>query len=787
MKSSTVDTVTGWDSGPFTDGHAGLRELADREFTGAVTNGAAWLFMLNGRVIGVFDGNIDSFEDASGTRYEAPHASLPLLYTMQETGGETRAKYYSEKTPLSEVDATLKGGKFTGYVELSENVLSGDYYTVYQGGKSMSVAFVGNNRRMLTGDEAFQRADDEVGIYEVKTVDIDVVAIPDPEPESSEDGSSDATSAGAAGAAGAGTVGAATGTDSNAPDTADEANPDAAPGQGGVTFGGEDPLADDGPASASTDPLAESDSAPAGPVGESSETTADATPEPAAEDDSPTRPAGAEDPLADDDPLAEAEPPVDDTASSGRPTQDPLADSTPEEQPPAQSGSGASQEREEPTSKQSDRVEQPETTAEDDATVDHHQRPRPDVPSKPSAFDDEATWRESRTIPALDPENTSAPESASANGAAGAARQPKTSAQSQNVDRDRQQSGSQSAPGQGGRAQPRKRLQETEAAADELRSERDRLAARVEELEAERERLSESDVQHEQELQRLRQQRDEATEQVKKLESTVADLEATIETLEAQLADAQADQADTASKQSVSPDRAFQGTNLFVRYSRKGGATLDDAFDGSASREEVNENLRLEHHTDFDADETVVEDQTYDDWLESTVEYGFSRWLVTEFIHDVRETRNQSSLEALYQAIPDVDRIEFHGTVDVPTFEGESERFTFDVVLRDRMGDPLVVANLNDSREPATESMVDSLVESAAPVGEAEPTLAGAFFVTTSYFEPGALETAHDATGGGLLRRERRKSFVKLSRKEGYHLCLVETRNGEFHVNVPEL
>ncbi|ESP87624.1 hypothetical protein K933_12937, partial [Candidatus Halobonum tyrrellensis G22] len=182
MDGETVETVTGWASEPFEGGYAGLHELAAREFTGAVTDGTAWLFVLNGRVVGVADGDVGSFADADGTAYAAPDPSLPLLFAMREAGdeGETRGRYYTNDTPLSEVDATLSAGNFTGYVELSENVLSGDYYVVYHGGRSLACAFVGSARRTLTGDEAFERANDEVGIYEVYEVPVSVVDVPDP-------------------------------------------------------------------------------------------------------------------------------------------------------------------------------------------------------------------------------------------------------------------------------------------------------------------------------------------------------------------------------------------------------------------------------------------------------------------------------------------------------------------------------------------------------------------------------------------------------------------------------
>src|SRR6056297_598818 len=200
MDPRTQERVEEWDSRPFNGGFDGLSDLAHADFSGAVSAAGTWLCMLNGRVVGVIDGDIDDFETASGTCYEAPDPSLPLLCTMEEQGGETRAKYYTNETPLREVDETLQSGSFTGYIELSENVLSGDYYAVYYGGRRMAAAYIGNAERLLTGEEAFERAADEVGIYEVTDVEIDVVDVPgtadtDPDAASETDSETESTSA----------------------------------------------------------------------------------------------------------------------------------------------------------------------------------------------------------------------------------------------------------------------------------------------------------------------------------------------------------------------------------------------------------------------------------------------------------------------------------------------------------------------------------------------------------------------------------------------------------------
>ena len=92
--------ITGWDAQEFSDGFAELRRLADRELSGAVTNGTGWLFVFEGRVVGTVGADLDAFADASGTIYQAPADVLPVLFAMQERGGEPRAQYYTNDTAL---------------------------------------------------------------------------------------------------------------------------------------------------------------------------------------------------------------------------------------------------------------------------------------------------------------------------------------------------------------------------------------------------------------------------------------------------------------------------------------------------------------------------------------------------------------------------------------------------------------------------------------------------------------------------------------------------------------
>lgn len=188
MDEGIADAVGDWETRPFTDGYRGLQALSEESFSGAVEADGTWALFINGRVVGVHEGvgtaqepgDIETFEGASGTIYEAPHDSLPLLFTMQLDGGEVVRRNTTSDRPIEDVHRELSEEGFTGYLELSEHVVSGDYYIVYQRGKSMNVAFIGNARRLKTGEEAFERTTTEVGVYEVHAVPLSVVDIPEP-------------------------------------------------------------------------------------------------------------------------------------------------------------------------------------------------------------------------------------------------------------------------------------------------------------------------------------------------------------------------------------------------------------------------------------------------------------------------------------------------------------------------------------------------------------------------------------------------------------------------------
>jgi hypothetical protein len=576
MHSRTKKRVERWDSAPFSGGYGRLRALAAADFSGAITVDGAWLFLLNGRVVGTLDGSLEDFETGAGTRYVAPHPSLPLFCVMYERGGETKGTYHTNDTSLEAVDRTLRERSFTGYVELSENVVSGDYYAVYYGGQRLALAYVGGSERLLTGDEAFDRAIDEVGIYSVVAADVDVAEVPD------------------------------------APD----------------------------PTESSADEPAVSASAASS--GEN---------------------------------LAEPRPPTESAGTRG------------ESEGPSPDG--------------------------DEPAADEELEQR---------FEGEARWREASRTPSIDGDSAAF----------------------------------ESAPG------------ESRAEMSEQREQlgRNALRARLDELEAERDRLGSTN--------------EELSTTVDRLRSRVRELEAALEQAEAE--------EENAPKTERSRAEALSGTNLFVRYGSRSLPTLEAAHDGHDEREDVVSNRRLEYHTQFDETDVVVDRMPYAEALADTMEYRFVDWLTGDLLFEVRDTGRADGLGELYDAIPRIDRIELQTSIDIDDDTSNvPDRAEFDVVAYDKMGCPLVVANLNDSREPASETMLYEMEEAASALKAHYPALAAAIVVTSSYFEPDALEVVERATGGGFLSRGSRLSYVNLSRKQGYHLCLAESRSGGFHMTVPEL
>ena len=736
-----IEEIRDWDAQSFSGGYAGLHDLADSSFSGAVSADGTWALFVNGRVVSVVErggaagaseftsADIEVFETGDGTAYRAPHPGVPLLVAMKATDGDTRAKYYTEDTPIEQVDETLSDGGFTGYLELSENVLSGDYYTVYQAGRSMDIAFVGNARRLDTDEEAREAAHDEVGIYEVTAVDIDVTPIPEPEPED------DTTMAGGmASDPSTGdtdpTSGSAGVDESSAPATDSLEPTEATADESSVDIGTAESVTDSPATESAADQTGHDATEPTAPSDAGTEETADVDgTEEAADADSATT-----------------------TDAEQTTPDDPTPDSTQRETTPPASQSG-------------DPARRSGTDTSAGATPSSRSEPTTDDQSDGStgaAAGSQATEQlASRSIPSLDPERTAA-EDGSTPTTGNRRDRPggRASAEQRSTPDTEPSSGGETSDLRAELASVRESLQAAETDRDAAREELSDVRATLEEVRAERAELAE--------------ERDELRAEVERLRERVQELEA------------DPGPAATKSGQSLSTAEAAEGTDLFVRYDSKGDTTVEDACTGSASPEELAANLRIDHHTRFEADGATVDGQPFEEWLHGSQRYRVAEWIVSRLVFEIRDTGSVDGLRALYEALPTIDRIELDGTV---TVDGDDEREVceFDVVFRDRMGGPLLVADLDDARDPVSESQMATLIQDAIAVCAEAETFAAAFYVTAAFYDPNALETARDATGNSLLSRDSRLSFVKESRKRGFHLGLVESRDGGFHLSVPDL
>jgi hypothetical protein len=706
MEASTVARIEKWDRRAVDDGRVGLSELGDAEFSGAVDAGGAWFFVLNGRIVGEHGGSVDRVGAGDGlTAYTAPHPSLPLLFAMQERGGERQGRYFTDDTGLGDVHETLSAGSFTGYVELSERIHSGDYYLVYYGGRALFVAFVGTSGQLVAGEEAFERARDEVGIYEIYSVDLEVRDPPEP------------SAGGRAGAAG------------NMADGPVAGLPDPDPGTERDRIGGR-------------------------PAGDGDETDASTSEDPV-------------EGLRDPDPDA-ARSRMEESSEEG----------SPEKGTPETGGATTSRERSDPDTPEPDTPEERTDTGEPDVEADPGEggtdTGEPDVEADPGeggtgaggneeppredgeqnrpgsetgwtseAGRDELPWNDGQTVPALDPERAAVPARDSPTETESS---PEPGSQPGRRSSDPPSKTGVSGGGTGGNGGAGGVREDRVA---ELESELETLRDQVESLGRERDRLAE------------RQNRTAEG-------GTDVDQAAELSTEQ------------TAATKALTPKEAFAGTDVFVRYASANRPTLADAHRGAASFEAVKQNRRLKTHTRFDAGGATVDGEPFESFLRNTLAYRSVAWLTTTFLFELRQIGTER-LRDLYDALPDIDRAEFDGTVG-----GSDQEPTFDIVFRNKTGEPLFLADIEEGEGPTDGRPVSELLDRSRGVAGSRSSIAGVFLITSGSFDTEAHKAVRNATKSGFFSRDSRASFVKNPRNDGYHVCLVEAGTEGFYLRQPE-
>lgn len=177
MDEWVLERIEGWDSDAFEGGIEGLTGLAEQGFSGAIVSDGLRVLLVNGKAVLVDGGSITE-ANGDGRVYRAPDPAVPLLFAMTESS-EQIDRGFTDDESFDSVHETMAARGFSGYLRLSEYVLSGDYYVVYYGEEALPVAFVGSSNRLRTGDEALSLAAEEVGIYEVHRASVSVESIPE--------------------------------------------------------------------------------------------------------------------------------------------------------------------------------------------------------------------------------------------------------------------------------------------------------------------------------------------------------------------------------------------------------------------------------------------------------------------------------------------------------------------------------------------------------------------------------------------------------------------------------
>jgi hypothetical protein len=324
------------------------------------------------------------------------------------------------------------------------------------------------------------------------------------------------------------------------------------------------------------------------------------------------------------------------------------------------------------------------------------------------------------------------------------------------------------------------RRRELERDRDELMRQVTRVEATVEERDEQIRRLT---AEYET---KLSEQADTAEAQERQLEA----MREEIEHLQETLAERQAlvDGQEAIETEERPPRGALEQSNLFIRYADKAGPSLRDFRMQNAAIEKVQGNLTVETHTNFDPQRITIEGHPFEEYLQQSTEYRFTTWLTGDLLALIDATNNRGSLGPLFEAITAIDRVELYGEIST-TVADEDDPISrpFDIIARNQVGDPLIVADVNTTTAATTRAMTRATVEKISDLAPEIPDIAAGFYVTESFYDPGALQVIADAVSSGIIPRTNKRSYVRVGRGRGFHLCLTERRGEEFYLNVPDL
>jgi hypothetical protein len=619
MDNGVLKRIESWESRFFSNGGLKIEELLSSGFSGMIESEMEWMFILNGRIIGYQGDRIQEFGKKEGKVYTAPHPALPILFYMQvsEKIGESM-QYYTEEKSIEEIDATLKENKFTGYIELADDVLSGDYYIVYHGGRSMDVAFIGNMDRLISEEESRRSIKDEIGIYQVNHVNIKPIDITVKDPEKKK------------------------------------------------VAGG----------------LIESENVK----------------------------------------LEEKHAKI--TENKEWPTQ----------------------------------LEGMENNAIGEMTEREG--------NGRDKFEHEVAWRVSRVVPSIDPRK---------DGELVKLLKESTEWKTDDKNRGKEVQSNENVPS--------KKVEVEEEYITEKEEVYEKIVEEVEEIIEDRvEEIIEED-----------------TDKMTGWGAENIELEKDENLIELISSDRELMKGNVSvNKKVVDAKYAMESAIVFVRYKNPSGPTIIKSLKRKEKigKDAVNRNLNYGNNIQISGINegiTLVEGnngepEEFKEYLEKSAEMRFIKWLVGSLIYEIIETENIKSMKSLYAAIPKIDQIRFGRKIEASEKNEGLRAYAFDMVMEDDAGNPLIVANMNDSIDPTEIMDVNRLVESASRVSASVKSISAAFLVSSSFHSAEALTAADESMKRRFRSRKKENTKVKASRKNKYNLCLVECRKGDgVYLKIPKL
>lgn len=146
----------------------------DRPFSGLVETDDVTVYVVDGYALDVRGGSLTDVLDERLDVYHASNPAEPYLLAVHGNGSE-RATLYTEDKSLDEAVRELEDASFTGYVELSERVVTGDYYAVFHRGSADFLGVTTESNPPLAGPDAREEMLEQVGLYSVNRAWIDPV------------------------------------------------------------------------------------------------------------------------------------------------------------------------------------------------------------------------------------------------------------------------------------------------------------------------------------------------------------------------------------------------------------------------------------------------------------------------------------------------------------------------------------------------------------------------------------------------------------------------------------